>query len=155
MKLLELYKHMLGDMKVLPSFREMVINKRTEYNNDLKFCNHLINCLGSKDYNNFLDYSLLAIKLNHMLKHMRGVPDILWFGEDEDEGLIKEVINDLLYDDRHDLYQNMPYILEDIYTKIKDGPEKDVFWKCIVNIIIECINVHGTGDVSTSYSVKE
>ena len=154
MKLLELCKHMFGDMEMSPRFRDMVINKRIEYNNDLGFSHHLLGWLGGRSYNNFLDYSLLAIKLNYMFGHMKSVPNVLWFGKDEDMGLIKELINHLLYDDRHDLWQNMPYILGEIYIKIKEGPEKDNFWKHIVNAIIDC-NVNGTGDVSASYIVEE
>lgn len=157
MKILQLCKDMFGGIKIVSKFHHMIANKRLEYKeNDQQFCNYLISWLGGRSYNNYLDYSLLAIKMNYMFEHMKGINEDSWFGtKGNDVGDIKELINDLLYDDRHDLYQNMPYILERIYKDMEKGPDKDNFWTNIVNRIIECINVHGTKDASVHFSIEE
>lgn len=157
MKLLQLYKDMFGDGKVLSKFRDAIKEKRSLQNDDRKFANFLINWIGGRSYNGFLDYSLLAIKMNRLFSNeMRhAIPSICWFGKDGDIGDIKDLIGDLLWDDRHDLYQNMPYILDRIYKEMKDGPGKSHFWTLITDAIIDCINVHGTGDVAFKFHIPE
>ncbi|MCK4528835.1 hypothetical protein KAW18_15815 [candidate division WOR-3 bacterium] len=155
MELLQLCNEMFKDTKILPKFRDMIADKKIICDNDQKFSHYLISYLGSRSYNKFLDYSLLATKLNYIFSNMKGISAESWYGTEGDEGTIKELIGDLLYDDRHDLWQNMPYYLEDIYKNMEKGPDKENFWKYIVNAIIDCINVHGTNDVSASFIVEE
>ena len=155
MKLLELYKELSNNTTVFTNFKEMVAIRRKEEDDDRKFCYYLLNVLGCRSYNEFLDYSLIAIKINSLFKSMKGIPNVCWFGNNKNKGLIKKLIEDLLYDDRHDLYQNMIYALDEIYKQIKEKETKDFFWGSIVDILIDCINTEGTEDVSANFVIKE
>ena len=118
---------------------------------DCAFFNLMIQYLGGRSYNKFLDYSLLAIKFNAVYdKHCFLVP-----GTWEET---KKAILDLLADDRHDLWQNLPYRLDSISKAIeeKKGPEKvDAFWADVVDAVIDCINIEGTGDISVNFAIEE
>ena len=108
-----------------------------------RFCSQW---LGGRGYNEFLDYSLFAIKLNHIY-HEHDHPGI-----DNEWERMEEAITNLLADDRHDMYQNIPYELDDVAATLKD-PAK--FWSDVVDAMIECINVHGTGDVAHKFIIEE
>lgn len=153
MKLLDLCVDFFGkDIKIERSFRRMIEAKRSAVNDDEKFAYQLMAWLGARSYNEFLDYSLLAIKLNKIFdKMMFDIPDPCW----DDGGPIKETIEHLLYDDRHDMYQNVPCYLGSIYKDMPNSSSKKVFWTVITNALIECINVKGTGDVSAEFIITE
>ena len=114
------------------------------------FFHLVIQYLGGRSYNEFLDYSLLAIKLNAIYnKYCYGLG--AW--DDMQKAILK-----LLTDDRHDLWQNLPYYLNDVskaLDKEKGSEEADTFWLDIIMATIDCINVNGTGDISVNFIVKE
>ena len=156
MNLLKLCTDMFGKNAILlPKFRDMLAKER-EGKEDRDFFNYLIDWLGGRSYNKFLDYSLLAIKINYIFKNMQGVNEDSWYGtKGNDVGDIKNIINCLLYDDRHDLCQNMPYALDRVYDLMKEGKDKDNFWKYMVNAVISCINTRGTGDTTECLIISE
>ena len=80
MKLLELYKELSNNTTVFTDFKEMVILRRKKENNDQKFCYYLLNVIGGRSYNEFLDYSLVAIKINSLFENMKHIPNECWFG---------------------------------------------------------------------------
>jgi len=102
--------------------------------------------LGGRGYNEFLDYSLFAIKLNHLYnKHSTPSVDNKW-------RRMEEAITNLLADDRHDMYQNVPYELEDV-AETFDDPEK--FYEDVLWAMIACINTEGTGDIAHRFVIEE
>jgi hypothetical protein len=103
--------------------------------------------LGGRSYNKFLDYSLLAIKLNHIYnKYWTPGVDNKW------ESMRSAILN-LLADDRHDMYQNIPYELEEVAETL--GDKQGEFWSDVVDAMIECINVEGTGDIAHTFEIEE
>lgn len=148
---------MLSDVfDKLPRPRQSIkgfINEQRKDNTgtDAEFFYLMIQYLGGRSYNRFLDYSLLAIKLNDIHdKHCFLVP-----GTSED---IDQAVTKLLNDDRHDLWQNLPYYLEDITKAVeeKHGADKvKAFWFDVVGAVVDCINVRGTGDVSVNFTIEE
>jgi hypothetical protein len=71
------------------------------------FCITMFSWFGGRVYNQFLDYSLLAIKVAYIFRDFNY--DLYSKIEWKDK---KDLVEYLLYDDRHDLWQNAPYILE-------------------------------------------
>lgn len=103
--------------------------------------------LGGRSYNKFLDYSLFAIKLNKIYNdHSSPGVDNKW-------ERMEDAITNLLADDRHDMYQNVPYELEDVAETLGDNQEG--FWADVVDAMIDCINVEGTGDVAHNFYIEE
>ena len=147
MKLLQMFRDMFGQLPDIPDVHEFMHSKRKEYDNDHKFFHLIIQFLGGRSYNCFLDYSLFAIKLNYI--HDKCIPNSYNTWEK-----MKEGIDYLLADDRHDLWQNLPYVLDDVIKEDEHQPISEVgiekFWAAVVTAIIECINVEGTGDRSIS-----
>ena len=148
MLILQLCKDMFDEMPNVPDIHKFFHTKREEYNDDRKFFLSVIQFLGGRSYNNFMDYSLLAIKLTYI--HNKYIPRSYHTWEH-----MKDGIEYLLGDDRHDLWQNLPYILDDVIKGTKEiiGPQFsdeqiNKFWEAVVTAIIECINTDGTGDKS-------
>lgn len=156
MKILRLVKDLFGDVAFeagITDIKNIFQKQREKYDDDGRFFNCIIQYLGGRGYNDFLDYSLFAIKMHLILA------PYWWrnFGEENypgDENPCTDIVTDLLFDDRHDLWQNMPYCLDDIHKALTNEESVDM-WKRIVDAIIECINVKGTGDVSVNFVVKE
>lgn len=119
-------------------------------NGDQAFFNFIIYYLGGRGYNEFLDYSLFAIKL-------KAIHAKYCYWVDGTFGEIKDAIEHLLFDDRHDLYQNLPYNLERIAELSKDNKHysEEKFWSEIVDAVISCINVNGTEDISVTFNIPE
>jgi hypothetical protein len=93
------------------------------------FFNLFIQYVGGRGYNQFLDYGLFALKLNNI------------FGKEIIDGkfIAPEMTFSLLHDDRHDLYQNLPYGIQKCKIENK--------WKLATIALIESFNENGTGDV--------
>lgn len=132
--------------------KEFINEQKEDYEGTTRDFFHLIiQYLGGRSYNEFLDYSLLAIKLNAIHdKHC-----FLVSGTSED---VDKAITKLLTDDRHDLWQNLPYYMDDVAKAVekKKGAEKaNNFWIAVVDAVIDCVNVNGTGDVSVNFTIKE
>jgi len=158
MQILELCYDLFGQtpdkINVKEFFQIMRQTKYEKYNDtesipDGVFFCHCAGYLGGRGYNNFLDYSLLAIKLNAIFKkYNRGAENLPW-------KKINEAVICLLTDDRHDMYQNIPYFLGDIVKEITTLDKKKAFWADVATSLIECINVNGTYDVSVNFSILE
>ncbi len=105
------------------------------------FSYNMFNWFGGRAYNEFLDYGLCALKFHNLFQNK--------YRYLQQDDFVTEIINRLLFDDRHDLYQNAPYYLKDLYelNKNKQKELKD-FWKDVSVILIDCFNENGTGDVS-------
>ncbi len=152
MKILELCKNLFGKTSgganIKKFFQEM---RETEkyYDNDRYFFMVCSQYLGGRGYNEFFDYSLFAIKLNsiHHKLNSNG-----WVEGSREK--MTEVILDLLADDRHDMWQNTPLLLDKIATLL-DSEMQGFFWSDVVDAMIRCINVYGTGDVSVNFVIKE
>lgn len=114
---------------------------------DKGFFYWIIQYLGGRSYNCYLDYSLFAIKINTIMDQFH-----TW-KEGQNESM-KEAVEDLLWDDRHDCWQNLPYSLER-FVEPMEKEKQEIFWDLIVEAMIQCINVEGTGDVSPKFYVKE
>ena len=145
MKLLQMIKDIFGEMPDRPNIHEYFQKKREEYDNDRGFFNFTIQYLGGRSYNKFLDYALFAVKLDGIYRKYLYWQDGTW-----EE--MKEGIEDLLFDDRHDLWQNLPYILDRVID-IANGNENPIsvedvqnFWRDVTTAMIECINIEGTGN---------
>ena len=158
MKVVELLKDLFffsEDVKIVESsIKKTFEHHRNLYNDDKRFFNAVIHYLGGRGYNEFLDYSLFATKLNVIFeKHWYDIPEnIMDKYERIEEHPCSEAVTGLLFDDRHDLYQNLPYQLDDIE---KGQENKEEFWKKVTNALIECINVNGTEDVSCAWKINE
>lgn len=133
------------------SVKGFIREQRADLRTDVEFFNSIISYLGGRGYNEFLDYSLLAIKLNAIYNKHCFLVEGTW-------DKMQEAISKLLTDDRHDLWQNLPYHLGDISEAIqkKNGSEKAAaFWSDVVDALIDCINVNGTGDISVNLTIEE
>jgi len=101
--------------------------------------------LGGRGYNQFLDYGLLLLKVSQYFK------GIMWNGDflEEYTKTIADLYHFLMFDDRHDLWQNLPYALDKMIPgfSVNDEDSRDmgVYLK-LCEMLIECINEDGTGD---------
>jgi hypothetical protein len=130
------------------SIKQLFKDERSKLNDDRGFFNICATYLGGRSYNKFLDYSLFAIKLNRIwAKHC-------WLEKGSDWTEMWAAIMNLLTDDRHDMYQNVPYEL-DAAVKDMSDEKKVAFWGDVATTLIECINVNGTGDVSFRFRIDE
>ena len=152
---MKIFNMLSGMFNKLPnpgqSVKGFIKEQRPNFGKDANFFNLMIRYLGSRSYNEFLDYSLLAIKLNAIYNKHCFLVEGTW---DEMQGAISK----LLTDDRHDLWQNLPYYLDDASRAIekKNGAEKvSAFWADVVDALIDCINVNGTGDISVNFTIEE
>lgn len=119
-----------------------------EDNTDRGFFVLCCNYLGGRGYNEFLDYSLLAIKFNQIYNDT----SLYCSGYGS---RMREAISNLLHDDRHDMYQNIPYELDDYVKGFKKPEDVAKFWASVVDAMIDCINVAGTEDVSVNFTIRE
>jgi len=154
MKVLKMCQDMFGkspEKSIKEFFQDMRDLHIFEEGSDRTFFEFCVGYLGSRGYNEFLDYSLFALKL---LAYLRAEdPCVSTKGTSE----MMMAIEKLLYDDRHDMYQNIPYHLDDFVADFKESHKDKVseFWEYVVDSLIECINVHGTGDVTHKFFIKE
>jgi len=152
MKILQMFQDFFDEVPNTPKIKEFICKKREDCGNDNNFFITLSIMLGGRSYNKFLDYSLFAIKLNAI--HNKHCCSNGWVNGTWAE--MKESLEDLLADDRHDMYQNVPYSLVRIAKALtKAGKDADMFWKDVVDAMIQCVNINGTGDVSITYEVPE
>jgi len=116
---------------------------RKKRGDDKEFFLTVIQYLGGRGYNVFLDYSLLAIKLHPILQEYD-----MRIQSEESENSVMRAMQSLMGGDRHDLWQNLPYYLGSGMTKKE--------WEQVVDVFIQCINVHGTEDAfSLKFEVPE
>jgi hypothetical protein len=151
MRLLELLNSLFGEVQIQTSVRGIIQEERAKTADDKEFFLLLIQYIGGRGYNNFLDYGLYALKLKELL-------DPLWFCAAENtskEPPARHAIDSLMYDDRHDLWQNLPYSIQEIESCLPTEEEKKLFMGNVLDALIECINVRGTGDTMFTSIVKE
>ncbi len=82
--------------------KEWIKEKRVERNDDCSFFRTTIQHFGGRGHNEFLDYGLMALKFVHFFEGEQKLVDASKF---------------LLFFDRHDLWQNLPYIVEEFNRK--------------------------------------
>lgn len=150
MKLLQLFADAGWEFPKSPRIKEYFYNKLKREGED-EFLKVLY-WLGSRGYNELLDYSLFAIKISNHLSRQRYSFDQYF---EFDKVVIDNLIPELLFGDRHDLSQNAPYYFNDIIKSLENEDDKKKFKEFLCNAIIECINVNGTGDTIFKMSVKE
>lgn len=161
MLILRMIKDMFNEMPTTPDIYKYFQSKREEVKNDRKFFMDVIQYLGGRSYNKFLDYSLFAIKIVGIYRKYLYWHDTAWHTLHDEDG--DGVVNRLLFDDRHDLWQNLPYILDDAINKANADKKPitienvNAFWSAIVTALIECINLDGTSDASVhiKYPLKK
>ncbi len=137
----------------LPTIRDSIhtfLRNQLDKLGSKEFVYSMLEWFGGRSYNCFLDYSLLSVKLGKFfwnnIDH-----DIYWSNEED----IHEMLNYLLHCDRHDMYQNVPYYLEDIEKKScmhKKFPSN--FHTSIAEMLIECFNPNGTEDNIYTFSYE-
>lgn len=142
----DIFDQTLNGTSIKEFFQEM---RKAESNSDREFFMLCIGYLGGRGYNEFLDYSLFAIKLNVIFNKYHLYTNV-W-------SRMREAITNLLFDDRHDYFQNGACELDDFAKGFKGEHEDkaEEFWSLVVDGMIECINVNGTGDVSVNFTIPE
>ena len=157
MKLLQMCKDMFNEYPNQISIKEFFRQQRKKENEkineddntDKGFFILCCNYLGGRGYNEFLDYSLFAIKLNYIFGKYRFDK-----GADFNWKDVKEAIIDLLMDDRHDMYQNIPCGIEEMLKDSSKEIQSKVY-SDIVDSLIDCVNTEGTGNISHTFNIKE
>ena len=151
MKVLQLLNALFKDVRGRLDVKEEFQRQREKRGDDKAFFEMVIQYLGGRGYNGYLDYSLFAIKLAKICSDssVNSAPGA--------NGLEPsyEVVISLLYGDRHDLWQNLPYSLASIADDMEGPEEQKQFYTNVVAAMIECINVAGTGDVVHKFHIKE
>jgi hypothetical protein len=148
MRILQLCKDLFDETpgdKSIKEFFEQMRKKKDDNRAFFRCCSQL---LGGRGYNEFLDYSLFAIKLNKISN------DMPLSCRAPQKGILKAISN-LLHDDRHDMYQNIPYELDEYAQGLIVSDNLNKFWEAVVDAMIDCINVNGTGDISTNFVITE
>jgi len=166
MKILRMCKDMFDktpeDTSIKGFFREMRkrenAKKDDDDNTDRGFFVLCTNYLGGRSYNRFLDYSLFAIKLNYIHNKwctMFKRDDGKWsqWVEGTWAEMSKAILN-LLADDRHDMWQNVQGEVLAVGVLLEAELQKS-FWADVVDAMIDCINVEGTGDISVGFVIEE
>ncbi len=158
MEILRLCKDLFGETPKGASIREFFQQMRKKYDSNRSFFMTCSQYLGGRSYNEFFDYSLFAIKLNHIHKKWCTSfrrDDGKWsqWVDGSWEEMSKAILN-LLADDRHDMWQNVPSELNNVAILL-DAELQLFFWTDVVDAMIECINVRGTGDISVGFVIKE
>jgi hypothetical protein len=139
MKVLEFFNNCFGAMPRTPNLKHELELQLKELGPE-KFFSLVIMYLGGRGYNEFLDYSLFFLKLRKIFEDCSDIEE----KETELFLISDQLCHRLLWDDRHDLYQNLPYILEELpynrYDKV-----------CVA--LIESFNPKGTGDIIYKHSI--
>jgi len=94
-----------------------------------------ITTLGGRLYNSHIDYGLFAIKLRKACKESE------IYDKNEDCYALTAMVSDILFCDRHDLYQNIVYSIDRL-TDIEDR------WRLALIALVDSINLEGSGDVT-------
>lgn len=149
MKLLQLFADAGWEFPKSPWIKDYFLNKFKNEGED-EFLKNLY-WFGSRSYNEFLDYSLFAIKISNFYakSNYKFVEEYDSFKD------IEDIIIYLLFDDRHDMYQNVPYCLNRIINGMQEEKDKKEFKIFLCCAFIESINVHGDGDVAFRMSIPE
>ena len=134
MKLLESFKMAFNELPTEPGIYKFLDKMRVKLGNR-EFLNTVWYWYGGRGYNEFVDYSLLALKIRFLAPRTQHMPNPTT-GED----YITESVKELLFDDRHDFYQNIPYLLNPF---LNVHPELE---ESFAMAWIECFNIKGTGD---------
>lgn len=141
MLLLQAFKDMWDELPNDPNIKKYLASKNKELGSR-KFCSTMLYWFGNRSYNKFLDYSLLAIKFANWYTHRVKTKN------DTDDAYIicRDIVTHLLWDDRHDMWQNIPYLIDKLDVDIS-------FYNLLAQWIIECFNVYGTGDLSVKWNL--
>jgi hypothetical protein len=127
-----------GDGKIKDFLRLQAVVMGSE-----EFCDTMCRLFGANKYNQFMDYGLLAIKLAHFY---------IWekrcFSSSADS-----YYHYLIADDRHDMWKNVPVCIDKL--AIQYPAHSEMIWSFFSKALIDCLNVHGTGDVAHLISLPE
>jgi hypothetical protein len=150
MKLLKKLHDSYGCLPTTPSVRQF-LEKQRDSMGARDFCGHFFNHFCSRPEGEFVDYGLLALKLKAHLEINYPYGDFEYEAPRERRGhedLLQDLVSDLLWDDRHDCYQNVLPNLEEFLTINSNKIDKFFsFWEEIAEILISCFNTEGTKDV--------
>ncbi len=146
MKLLKALQDAFGKLPTEPDVIAFLRAQRDEMGGE-DFSGLFFSMFCGRGYNQFVDYGAMALKLARLIHvdlwdHVQSA-NTPHAGE---RHCVGEMVCKLLFDDRHDCYQNVPYYIADF---IKANPKLDVmaFWLSISDILIDSFNIHGTGDL--------
>jgi hypothetical protein len=99
---------------------------------DKSFCDFCLYWFGGRSLNRYMCYDSLAIDLARYVRRLSFSTNY---------GALMEGVSKLLWDDRHDLYQNLPYHIEDF---LKESPElEDEFYAMLKKAILKALDPHG------------
>ena len=85
-----------------------------------------------------------------MSQYVKGITWELGYPQDYIE-TIANLYHYLMFDDRHDLWQNLGYALDKIFPGFNlhgEEPRDMAVYRRLCEILIACINEAGTGDVT-------
>lgn len=126
-----------------------------------KFSRRMLYTYGSRSYNNYLDYQLLACKFANLFDKLANSTWTTNFSSEMNNFVgdcweeVDDIVTNLFFDDRHDMYQNIPYSLDKISEKFS-ASDKEKLWEKISNILIESFQeVPGIEIHSFSYYEKQ
>ena len=110
-----------------------------------KHCFHtFLGFIGCRSYNQFLDYGLLLVRLS---KYIDNRDRAISYANSDKKHLdaLADLYFRLMFDDRHDLWQNLPCILD---TLIPAWRSDSLVCRELCEILVSCINNDGTGNKS-------
>ena len=137
MKLRSALKDAFSKPPPTPDIKAFLREQRNELGGE-GFSHTFFNMFRGRRYNQFVDYGAMALKLTKLINSL----DYSIDPSDHDRSFASLIVEKLLFDDRHDCYQNVPYIIAD-FIKVN----QDVFWLSVSNILIDSFNENGTGDI--------
>jgi len=150
MKLLQLFSQAFEEVpKPYERVKDFLQRKREELG-DKKFVSRMIYWTGCRSFNRFEEHGLLALNLANFFNFTFSCFNTLDFSE----VVIKELVGEYLFDDRHDIYQNIPYTLEEI-LKASTEEEKEEILAFFAKIYIDCFNPNGTAETSSLWKYPE
>lgn len=158
MELLEALKMAFDVLPDTINVRDFLRKKQCEFGSEA-FSLVMFDVFCARRYNSFMDYGSMALKISRMFADRYPYYKPLSTNDcDNDESCAHLIVDRLLFDDRHDCYQNVPYLLEDFIKSNIDSfgdKEKDEFWTLIANILITSFNCSGTSDILWKQTIEE
>ena len=110
---------------------------------DEEFVLKMVYWTGGRSFNLFLDYGLMALKVKSLEEEL----NLYLEPVGNNHPPVRNIVDEYLWDDRHDIYQNVPYYLGEIKGQL---PTKE--WKVFIHrfadALLESFNPAGTGDIS-------
>lgn len=148
MNIFRLCEDMFESMPNKINIKEFFKEKAAEMGDSRKAFYTMIDWIGGRSYNQFLDYGLFALKFIQICREKEFYWDI------KEWEPVREAVSYLLFDDRHDVGGNAGSRIGKVGGQLND--EKQVhFYDLLTTALIECINVNGTEDQAYKFTIKE